>query len=393
MKSHLSRRNWLKSTSLISTGLALGSGSKLLDLTKKKATTAKRAAFWEWEKTTSNKVDLYNLKARLLANENPYGPSDKAKLAIYDTISMGNRYGHGYAEELISLIAQKEGVPEDYIVLGPGSSDLLEKTAVTMFMEGGNVVSADPAYMSIIKSAESMGATWKAVPVKKDWSHDLDAMEAAIDSNTKLVYICNPNNPTGTITSAEDLWNFCKRVSDNKLVFVDEAYLEFMDDSKDKKSMVGLLNEGKNVVIARTFSKVHGMAGLRVGYAVGLPDTLAEIKKVYRSNMGMNITALQGAITSIQDGEFIEKSRIWNKESRDYVTAELKKDGFNYIPSQTSFVLFPIQMEGKAFLEGMFEKKVGVRSFNIFGQDYCRVSMGTMPEMELFMSTLREVLA
>jgi histidinol-phosphate aminotransferase len=392
MGGHLSRRNWLKSTSLISTGIALGSGGKLMDLATNKRSAFKRASFWEWETTTPKKIDLYNLKARLLANENPYGPSDKTKLAIYDTISMGNRYGHGFADELISLIAEKEGVPEDHIVLGPGSSDLLEKTAVTMFMKGGNIVSADPAYMSIIKSAESMGATWKAIPVKKDWSHDLGAMEAAIDADTKLVYICNPNNPTGTITTAQDLWDFCKRVSNKKLVFVDEAYLEFMEDTEDKKSMVGLLNEKKNVIVARTFSKVHGMAGLRVGYAVGLPETLANIKKVYRSNMGMNITALQGAITSIQDYDFIEKSRKWNKESRDYVCAELKKEGFECLSSQTSFVLFPIQMKGKVFLESMFEKGVGVRSFNIFGQDYCRVSMGTMPEMELFINTLREVL-
>ncbi|MEM6543195.1 MAG: aminotransferase class I/II-fold pyridoxal phosphate-dependent enzyme, partial [Bacteroidota bacterium] len=140
------------------------------------------------------------LDAKLNANENPYGPSPKALEAFKNAASGGNRYAWKELFQLVDKIAGFEGVSAKNIMMGPGSSDLLEKTAMVLFMEGGNVVSADPAYMSLIRVAESVGATWKSVPLKKDWSHDLKAMEAAVDSDTKLVYICNPNNPTGTIT-------------------------------------------------------------------------------------------------------------------------------------------------------------------------------------------------
>ena len=157
--------------------------------------------FWEWENQPMKKPrDLWNLNARLLANENPYGPSPAARLSIMESVARGNRYGHGEAAKLIEMLAEKEGIPKEYIMLGPGSSDLLEKTAITHFLEGGNIVSADPAYMSLIKTAQRMKAKWKSVPLNENWEHDLDGMEAAIDVNTQLIYICNPNNPTGTIT-------------------------------------------------------------------------------------------------------------------------------------------------------------------------------------------------
>lgn len=388
MTTQLNRRNWLRSTSLITTGLFLGSTSNIFSRTP--SNPGPNMNFWEWEKKKA-KPDLYNLKARLLANENPYGPSDKTRLAIMDAVGMGNRYGHGAAGKLIEMIAEKEGVPSDYIMLGPGSSDLLEKTAITSFIKGGNIVSAEPAYMSIIKTATALKADWKPVPLTKDWAHDLPAMEKAIDDKTQLVYVCNPNNPTGTITPGKALWDFCAKVSDIKPIFVDEAYLEFMEP-EDKMSMVGLLNEGKNIIISRTFSKVHGMAGLRVGYIVALPTTLEKIRKTFRSNMGMNITALEGAMASIQDTTFIENSAKWNKECRDYVCSELDKMGFEYLPSQTSFVLFPMKMEGQDFLGKMFDLGIGVRAFEIFDQSYCRVSMGTMTEMKLFVDAIKKVL-
>jgi histidinol-phosphate aminotransferase len=132
---------------------------------------------------------------------------------------------------------------------------LLEKVAIVLFMKGGNIVSADPTYMSLIKVAESVGAKWKAVPCKNDWSHDLKAMEAAIDSETKLVYICNPNNPTGALTDAQELEDFCSRVSEKVPVFIDEAYLELADGKT--KSMVSLLGTKKNVIIARRYQQNH----------------------------------------------------------------------------------------------------------------------------------------
>ena len=392
MNSLLNRRNWLKSTSLITSGLAIGHTLPIVSPSKIQRKAQRDLSFWEWEQPIKERNGFNDLAARLLANENPYGPSPRARKAIINAVQEGNKYGHYYAQKLIEKIAAKEGVPEDHIILAPGSSDLLEKTAVSLFSEGGNVVSADPAYMSLIKSAEAIGGEWNAVPLKADYSHDLDGMKNAINGDTKMVYVCNPNNPTGTITAADKLEEFCREVSKETLVFVDEAYLEFMDDTVNQKSMIHLVQEGENVIVCRTFSKAHGMAGIRVGYIVGIPKTLEMITSTYRGNMGMNITALQGALASIDDDEFIEMSVEKNKMSRDYVFGELDQLGFEYLPSQTSFVLFPIEMEGKIFLEKMYDLKVGVRAFNVFGGNYCRVSMGTMDEMKLFVGALKKVL-
>ncbi len=336
-------------------------------------------------------VDMSRLRARLNANENPFGPSDKVRLAVMESVSTGNRYGHQDAAILRAMIAEKEGVPEDYILLSPGSTDLLEKVAITQFVKGGNVVSADPAYMSLIKTAMAFDADWKQVPLTADYAHDLAAMEAAIDRDTRLVYVCNPNNPTGSITSSAALKAFCSRVSERVPVFVDEAYLEYLDDPAGS-TMAGLVAAGKNVIVARTFSKIHAMAGLRMGYMVALPETIEQITSMVRSTMGLCITSLRGAIASLNDTAFHEYSRARTMENREFVYAELKKMGFDYIPSYTSFILFPIDMPGDTFLKKMYGEGVGVRAFTIDEKPYCRVSMGTTEELKIFTDTLKKVL-
>ncbi len=335
--------------------------------------------------------DPTKLLAKLNANENPYGPSPKALEAFKNTAHLGNRYGWRELFTLKEKIAVLENVDAKNVMMGPGSSDLLEKTAMVLFADGGNVVSADPAYMSLIRVAEATGASWKSVPLKKDWSHDLKGMEAAIDSDTKLVYICNPNNPTGSMTDHAELVDFCSRVSEKVPVFIDEAYMGFLEDGA-KKSMVSLVNEGKDVIIARTFSKIHGMAGLRVGYIVAQEATLDKIQDITRGGMGISYPSIFAASASMDDFEFQNKSRKLNVECREFVYETLDKMGYEYVPSSTSFILFPIAMEGKAFLEKMNEHQVGVRAFDIMGKNWCRVSMGTMDEMKLFATALQKVL-
>ncbi|MBO0321132.1 histidinol-phosphate aminotransferase family protein [Muricauda sp. CAU 1633] len=332
-----------------------------------------------------------DLAAKLNANENPYGPSPMALEAFKNAAPGGNRYAWKELFQLMDKIADFEGVESKNIMMGPGSSDLLEKTAMVLFMNGGNVVSADPAYMSLIRVAESVGATWKPVPLKDDWSHDLKAMEEAVDSETKLVYICNPNNPTGTMTDHEELVDFCSRVSEKVPVFVDEAYLWFLDEGA-KKSMVSLINEGKDVIIARTFSKIHGMAGLRVGYIVAQESTLAKLQNITRGGMGISYPSVYAAMAAMDDAAFIDQSRSLNAECREYVYQSLDQMGFNYVPSHTSFLIFPIEMDGNAFLDKMTQLKVGVRAFEFMDKTWCRVSMGTMDEMKLFTAAINKVL-
>lgn len=388
--SNLSRRTWLRSS------LVLASGAAVTPAAFSRATFESNQLWAEQSRLKEIDFKLPLMMppsvARLNANENPFGPSPKARLAVIESAINGNRYAHGESAKLRKMIAEREGVSENCIMMGPGSTDLLEKVAITHFIEGGNIVSADPAYMSLINTAKAFKATWKNVPLKKDWSHDCAAMEKAIDANTKLIYVCNPNNPTGSITNATELRTFCTKAADKAPVFVDEAYLDYMENPM-ASSMVDLVSKGKNVIVARTFSKIHGMAGLRIGYIVALPKTLEKIDSMVRGNMGMCITSVMGAIASMEDKEFLERSRKLTTEGREYICDELKKLGFSYVPSYTSFVLFPIAMNGKDFLKKMYDSGVGVRSFEVDAKTYCRVSVGLPDELKLFTDSLKKVLA
>lgn len=384
----LNRRKWLQSTALMTAGLVAAPAFRPLAARSSRGKEQVRV----WEHGLRFLTQDIELRARLNANENPFGPSDRVRLAIIESCAGGNRYGHQEAAQLTRMIAEKEGVPEEYILLSPGSTDLLEKTAIVQFREGGNVVSGDPAYMSLIKTAMAFDAEWKNVPLTPDWAHDLPAMEKAIDADTKLVYVCNPNNPTGTLTPADSLRSFCARASERVPVFVDEAYLEYLDQP-EASSMVDLVRQGKNVIVARTFSKIHGMAGLRMGYMVALPSMIEKITTLVRSNMGLCLTSIRGAMASLGDTAFHENVRRWTREGREFVYQELEKMGFSYIPSYTSFILFPIDMPGEAFLKKMYGEGIGVRSFQIVDKSYCRVSMGTQEELKLFTSTLKKVLS
>ncbi|MEO6684787.1 MAG: histidinol-phosphate transaminase [Dyadobacter sp.] len=332
------------------------------------------------------KPDLSKM-IRLGSNENPYGPPKSAQKAVCDSVVGGNRYAWQEMFDLVDKIAKKEGVSKESIMMGPGSSDLLEKVALVLFMHGGNIVSADPCYMSLIQVAKSVGATWKAVPVTEDHSHDLKAMEAAVDKDTKLVYICNPNNPTGAITSGKDLLDFCSRVSEKVPIFVDEAYIELAVGA-DTQSMVSLLQKNKNVIVARTFSKIMGMAGIRVGYMAAQPAFIAEIEKITRGGMGISYTSIAAASAAMDDSEFQVMTRKLNHEAKTYLYANLDKMGYKYIPSYTNFVIFPIKIAGKEMLSKMTAKGIVVRSFDIQNKPWCRVSIGTMDEMKSFVSAL-----
>ena len=384
MATQVNRRNWLKATSLMASGMAMGPALSSLSARPIHRQGVRSYYYTELDVSVP-------LMAKLNANENPYGPSPMAKLAVMEAASKGNRYGHREAFKLIDAIAEKEGVTKDHIMLGPGSTDLLEKVALTTFMSGGTVLSAAPAYMSLVNTSKAVGATWNNVHLTPKHAHDLAGMKAAIDDDTKLIYVCNPNNPTGSLTPSEDLKTFCTEVSDKVPVFVDEAYLEFLPDTMSK-SMVGLVAEGKDVIVARTFSKVHGMAGLRIGYIVAKPERIEKLRKTVRGTMGLCITSIYGAMASLKDEKFQAKTVAKTAEAREYTYEKLTSMGFDPIPSYTSFMIFPISAPGEEVLDKMGDKGVGIRIFNIDDSDWLRVSMGTMPEMELFVNALGQVM-
>lgn len=392
-KNYTSRRNWLKTSALAMGAMALNPQELWSKQVEKSQFLDKKFLYDSPlfnEYTPPKFPDLSTVNARLVWNENPHGPSKKAAEAFQKAVWDGNHYSWSSLGDLTQKIADYEGVSPDNIMMGPGSSDLLEKTAIVYFQNGGNVVSADPSYMSLVSVAKAAGGSWKALKLTTDFQHDLPAMEAAIDSETKLVYITNPNNPTATITETKALMDFCSRVSEKVPVFVDEAYLE-LTDAGLKNSMAPLVAQGKNVFVSRTFSKIHGMAGLRLGYMLGKKESLQSINNITRGGMGISGPTIAAGMASMDDTEYLQTSKEKLVEARDYTTTFLKDRGFKPMPSQTNFIMFPIDMGGDSFLEQIYEKKVVVRAFKFWKQDWCRVSMGTMKEMNYFKNAIDEI--
>ena len=330
------------------------------------------------------------LKARLFANENPFGPSDKAKKAILEALPTSYQYPFRSMGDLTAKIATFEKVNEENILLASGSSPLLMASALAYSKPGGNIITGDPSYEDLPSKAVRVGEKWVKVPLTADFTLDLDAMEKAIDDNTGLVYICNPNNPTATVLDTAKLKAFCERVSKKVTVFVDEAYIDYLDDPQGT-TMIPLVNAGNNIIVARTFSKLYGFAGLRIGYVVTQPEIIKKISVYTEASMSISATTLQAAIASYQDREYLDAALKKTNVSKTYLYEVLKKEGYTYVPSSANFVLFPIKMEGKQFTDEMMKRGVGVRFWKFNNKEWCRVSVGRMDEMEAFAAAFKEL--
>ncbi len=388
MPAQFNRRNWIKTSAILSAGVAMATSS-WADLQAKslaKGQTLSRKILAQMA------VDMPPIKARLFANENPFGPSENAKKAIVEALSTCNLYPFMQMRKFTELLAKEEGVTPEHILLGAGSSELLMASAIHygLMQKGKYVLSADPSYTYLMEVVQKYGAGWDKVPLTKDYAHDLDAMEKRVNDKTSLVYICNPNNPTGTVVQPEKLKSFCEAVAKRKPVFVDEAYIDYVDDPK-KQSMIDCVRKGQNVIVARTFSKVHGFAGLRMGYVVALPETVKQLEIYCTGGMNIGGPSIMGAMSSYKDTEFISYSVKKNAESRDFLYRLLKEEGYEYIPSHTNFVMFPLKMDGKKFRDEMMKRGVGVRNWEFNNQHWCRVSMGTMEQMQVFAEAFKQL--
>jgi histidinol-phosphate aminotransferase len=389
MSQKINRRNLLKTAALFAGGAGLAPHISLAEMPPLRQLKNGRINISPlYDEFVPDPSDV-PLTARLNSNENKFGPSPKALEALKSQAERGNLYGWNAITVLQEKIAEVEGVSPDHVLIGPGSTDFLEKSGMAFFMNGGNLVSADPTFMTLIRVVEATGTEWKNIPLTRSWAHDLKAMESAVDSDTRLVYLCNPNNPTGTLTDFDDLLDFCRRVSRKTPVFVDEAYMEFLAPGTGT-SAVELIKEGSNVIVARTFSKIYGMAGLRVGYVVGLPETLKTISRLSFTGMGISNTSAAAAVASLEDPGFVGMCRDKHNEVRQFTFQGLKDLGYDPVPSYTSFMIFPIHSAGKKFLDGMRAEGVAVRAVNIGGQPYCRVSLGRMDEMQIFVRNVKK---
>ncbi len=327
---------------------------------------------------------------KINGNENAFGYSQMAMMAIMQELPDINRYAWEESVALVDAIALREMVPGEYVVPTAGSGPVLQMAAMAYAAPGKNVVSVEPGYGQLVRTFEAFGGETKMVALNDKLEYDLAAIKAAIDENTVMVYICNPNNPTGTVVDPDALKTFIRELPDDIVAFVDEAYLELADGGLAKNSMVSLVREGENVILARTFSKVYGMAGLRIGYGIMKPDTKAKLRKY---NMGgPNKLGCVAATASLQDAAFFEQSVSSYRAVRKMVTDRLDELGVEYAYPQGSFVFMKTGVPIKEFQALMENEQIMVgRPFPPM-LDWCRVSIGTEDEMTTFLSVFEEVM-
>ncbi len=391
MTAPVNRRQWL-----ISTGLAAGTSvllPKVLPALDAARPFAALDAMSYHGVLRQMEADAAARRAagpvRLSSNENPYGMSPKAKEAIMSGWWEHSLYGLQSQGELRKAFAKHAGVDPSNVLVTQGSSETLSIAALAYGLHGSEIVTPWPTFEGLPRYAENIGATVHKVPLTADLGHDFAAMDARITNAVKLVFVCNPNNPTGTLADSAQIRSFVSNVQRRALVVVDEAYHDFVDEPS-YKSMIDLVLKGENIIVSRTASKIHGIAGLRVGFAIARPDIIQRLAPLATGNP--NAFGMNAAIASLQDTAYQDFVRARNREGRDMLVSALERMGKRVAPSQTNFVFFqsgiPVDkvqasMRAKGYLIG--------RAFPPYN-DWARVSIGTPDEMKAFVAALPETL-
>jgi histidinol-phosphate aminotransferase len=319
------------------------------------------------------------------ANENPLGPCAQACSAMADLGAKGGRYEFGLTQELVKTFAEIEGLKPEYVRAYAGSSEPLHYGVLAFTSPEKSLVMGDPAYEAPMRAAAYSKARLIKVPLTKNYAHDVKAMAGA-DPNAGVLYVCNPNNPTGTITSREDIEYALANKPKGSILLVDEAYIHF----SDAKPCLDLVAADKDVVVLRTFSKIYGMAGLRCGFAIARPDLLAKLEP-YGWN-SMPVTAVVAAKTSLKHkGLVLERKKI-NTDIRNDVFSWLATNRYSFVPSESNCFMVDVKRPGKQFIEVMEAKKVYIGRVWPAWPTHVRVTVGTAPEMEAFKKAFKEAM-
>jgi histidinol-phosphate aminotransferase len=327
---------------------------------------------------------------RLSSNENPYGPSPHALKAMTDAFNVACRYPDEAARLLSEKLATLNSVNANQILLGDGSGEILKLCAETFTgAQRGKLVAGDPTFEAILQHATVNGAEVVKVPLTDAFAHDLTKMGAV--ANAALVYICNPNNPTASITPKNELVDFISKTSPQTMILVDEAYFHYAD-SPDYDTVIPLIKDHPNLIVARTFSKIYGMAGLRCGYAVAQPETIAQLRP-HQSWDSVNIMAVAAAGASLSDADQVTNGRRLNQETRTFVTTQLDAMDYKYIPSQANFVMIDVKRPVLPLIKALKERNVEVGRLFPALPNHMRLTIGKKGEMEAFLSAFHRVLA
>ncbi|HSY01048.1 MAG TPA: pyridoxal phosphate-dependent aminotransferase [Acidobacteriaceae bacterium] len=323
---------------------------------------------------------------RIDANENPLGPCSGACAVMSSLIPEGGRYDMELTDKLIATFTAQEGLKPEYVVAYAGSSEPLHYTVLAFTSPERSYVTADPGYEAGMYAAKFSGAKIVKVPLAADYSHDVRAMVAA-DPNAGVLYICNPNNPTGTITSRADIEYALANKPKGSILLIDEAYIHFSDATPS----LDLVKADKDVVVLRTFSKVYGMAGLRCGFVIGRPDLLAKIQ-----TYGMNslpILAVAAATSSLQTPELVPQRRKINTDIRTDVFSWLTANHYKFIPSQTNCFMIDTGRPGKEVMTAMAQRNVFIGRVWPIWPNHVRITVGTRSDMDKFQVAFKEVMS
>ncbi len=328
--------------------------------------------------------------ARLNANENPYGPSKRVREVISNNFDLGCRYPFRTLASLTLKIAEKEGVSKDHIVITGGSTEGLKAAGLTFGGFGeGEIIAADPTFQAMLRYAETFGTKVHRVPVNAIKDHDLRAMAGKVNDKTKLIFICNPNNPTGTILDKNKLMDFCRTHDDKAVIFSDEAYYDFITEP-EYPSMVELVKEGRNIIVSKTFSKIYGLAGMRIGYLITRPDIATKLKASVMANT--NTLAIEAAKEALEDVDFYKFSILNNMKAKKLVYNTLDDLELEYIKSHTNFIFFKTGRPINEMISAMQQENILIgRPFPPF-YNWARISTGKMSDMERFSSALKKIL-
>ncbi|SEH69775.1 histidinol-phosphate aminotransferase [Epilithonimonas hominis] len=365
---NINRRDWLKTAFLGSAALTLSPLEFLAN-----------------ETPNFNELKNSNETIRLCFNENPFGTSPKALEAMQKSLSLSSRYDFKLADVLCEKIAGNNNVKKENILVSAGSSFLLELITKYVSLDKGHIIIPDPSFTIFAPIAEFLGMSKSVIELNDKKKIDLEKMKNSIQKDTKLIYICNPNNPTGDLLSRLEIENFIKSIPDNIIVLVDEAYIEFTT----QKSLSDLVDIYKNLIVTRTFSKLYGFAGARLGYAIGHPKMIENLKKLQSwSGAEISVVTMAGAIAAMDDQEFITKVLDNNKKVKDFTISEFNIRGIKTIPSSANFVYFSLENYKGDYFKKLKEAKIlGGKTYEEKGK-WTRISLGTIEEMRKYFDVI-----
>lgn len=326
---------------------------------------------------------------KLASNENPFGPSPKAQDAIRKTLKAINRYPDSQGFYLKRKLSKSLNVGPDNLVLGNGSDELIDVIIKTFVEEDENIITADVTFLEYEIIACANGRKVTKVPLKY-FKYDLDSIRKKIDKKTKVIFISNPNNPTGTYVTKYEIDEFIAALPDNILLVLDEAYDTFIDVDDFPSSLKYIKN--RNIIILKTFSKAYGLAGLRIGYAIARPELTSYMERV-RQPFNVNLLAQAGAAAALDDGEFLLRVRKLILEGKNYLYEGLTRLGLAYVSSVANFILIDVGRDGVEVFKEMLKFGLIVRDMKQYGlKNFIRVTVGTKKENERFLRVLKKVL-